>query len=187
MSDLSPFRNEPILELRRGSVRASLDGALAALDARLALEVPVMVGGETRAPAGDELLSTDPGAPERVVARAAVAGATDVDAAVAGAAHAYRGWEAIGAQGRARALLGAAAWMRERRLELAALALRECAKPWPEADADVCEAIDFLEYYARAAIELERPRPLLQVPGEHNELRYAARGVAAVIAPWNFP
>ena len=48
--------------------------------------------------------------------------------------------------------------MRERRLELAALEVRECAKPWPEADADVCEAIDFLEYYARGAIELDRGR-----------------------------
>ena len=65
--------------------------------------------------------------------------------------------------------------------------MRECAKPWPEADADVCEAIDFLEYYARGAVELERGRELVQVPGERNTMRYAPRGVAAVIAPWNFP
>ena len=84
-------------------------------------------------------------------------------------------------------LRGAAARLRERRLELAALQVRECAKPWAEADADVCEAIDFLEYYAREAIELERGRELLQVPGERNTMRYAPRGVAAVIAPWNFP
>jgi RHH-type proline utilization regulon transcriptional repressor/proline dehydrogenase/delta 1-pyrroline-5-carboxylate dehydrogenase len=77
--------------------------------------------------------------------------------------------------------------MRQRRLELAALEVRECAKPWSEADADVCEAIDFLEYYARGAIELETGRPVIQVPGEHNELRYTPRGVAAVISPWNFP
>ncbi len=77
--------------------------------------------------------------------------------------------------------------MRERRLELAALEVRECAKPWPEADGDVCEAIDFLEYYARGAIELGRGRPLLQVPGERNEMAYVGRGVAAVISPWNFP
>jgi RHH-type proline utilization regulon transcriptional repressor/proline dehydrogenase/delta 1-pyrroline-5-carboxylate dehydrogenase len=88
---------------------------------------------------------------------------------------------------RSAALLRAAAWIRERRLELAALEVRECAKPWPEADADVCEAIDFLEYYARSAIELDHGRQLLQVPGEHNELAYAPRGVVAVISPWNFP
>jgi RHH-type transcriptional regulator, proline utilization regulon repressor / proline dehydrogenase / delta 1-pyrroline-5-carboxylate dehydrogenase len=84
-------------------------------------------------------------------------------------------------------LRGAAARLRERRLELAALQVRECAKPWPEADADVCEAIDFLEYYALSALQLERGRELVQVPGERNSMRYAPRGVVAVIAPWNFP
>ena len=57
---------------------------------------------------------------------------------------------------RAEVLITAAAWLRERRLEIAALEVRETAKPWREADGDVCEAIDFLEYYARAAIALER-------------------------------
>jgi predicted delta-1-pyrroline-5-carboxylate dehydrogenase group 2 len=84
-------------------------------------------------------------------------------------------------------LLVAARRLRERRLELAALQVRECAKPWVEADADVCEAIDFLEYYAREAVELERGRSLLQVPGERNSMRYGPRGVVAVISPWNFP
>ena len=51
----------------------------------------------------------------------------------------------------------------------------------------MCEAIDFLEYYARGAIELDAAPPLLQVPGERNEMRYVPRGVVAVIAPWNFP
>ena len=96
-------------------------------------------------------------------------------------------WRETPASERAAALVRAAAWLRERRLELAALEVRECAKPWPEADADVCEAIDFLEYYARAAIELGHGRQLLQVPGEHNELSYAPLGIVAVISPWNFP
>ena len=81
----------------------------------------------------------------------------------------------------------AAQWLRERRLEAAALAVRECAKPWPEADADVCEAIDFLEYYARGALDIAQGAPLLQVPGEKNTLTYGPRGVVAVISPWNFP
>jgi RHH-type proline utilization regulon transcriptional repressor/proline dehydrogenase/delta 1-pyrroline-5-carboxylate dehydrogenase len=62
-----------------------------------------------------------------------------------------------------------------------------CPRRGPEADADVCEAIDYLEYYARGAIELERGGALLQVAGERNALHYAPRGVTAVIAPWNFP
>ena len=182
---LPPFANEPILELRRASVRAGLDDALARMDAQLPLKVAVMVGDQERF--DEELASTDPGEPERVVAHTARATAADVDAAVGMARGGFRDWSARGAEERAAALRAAAAWMRERRLELAALEVRECAKPWPEADADVCEAIDFLEYYARGAIELERGPELMQVPGERNELRYVPRGVAAVISPWNFP
>jgi RHH-type transcriptional regulator, proline utilization regulon repressor / proline dehydrogenase / delta 1-pyrroline-5-carboxylate dehydrogenase len=185
MTTLEPFRNEPILELRRASVRAGLDGALAAVDGSLPISVPVLIGDETRA--GSQLASTDPGASGRVVAQAACSSPDEVAAAVAEAQRGAAQWRAVPASERAVALLRAAHWIRERRLELAALEVRECAKPWSEADADVCEAIDFLEYYARAAIELAQGRPLLQVPGEHNRLAYAPRGIVAVISPWNFP
>jgi RHH-type proline utilization regulon transcriptional repressor/proline dehydrogenase/delta 1-pyrroline-5-carboxylate dehydrogenase len=185
MAGLPPFANEPILELRRGAVRAQLADSLLALDRTLPLRVPIIIAGDERN--GDALLSTDPGDPHRVVASAPVAVDGDVAAAVAGARDGYAAWSATPATERARALLGAAAWMRERRLELAALQVRECAKPWREADGDVCEAIDFLEYYARGAIALARGTEILQVPGERNELRYVPRGVTAVIAPWNFP
>jgi RHH-type proline utilization regulon transcriptional repressor/proline dehydrogenase/delta 1-pyrroline-5-carboxylate dehydrogenase len=77
--------------------------------------------------------------------------------------------------------------MRARRMRLAALCVRECAKPWAEADGDVAEAIDYLEYYARGALTLERGGAVLDVAGERNRLRYAPRGVCAVISPWNFP
>ena len=185
LADLPPFANEPILELRRTAVRGRLADALAGLDRRLPVSVPVMIGPDRRE--GDAVISTDPGDPDRVVARAAAATPAEAAAAVDRAQEAFGGWSARSASERAQALLGAAARLRERRLELAALEVRECAKPWREADADVCEAIDFLEYYARDAIALERGPELLQVPGERNELRYRPRGVVAVIAPWNFP
>jgi RHH-type proline utilization regulon transcriptional repressor/proline dehydrogenase/delta 1-pyrroline-5-carboxylate dehydrogenase len=180
---LEPFANEPVLELRRGAERKRLQDALGMLE--LPVRVPVWIGEEQRD--GDELVSTDPCEPGRVVALAARATPAEAGAAVAAARAAFPAWAATPAAERAAALLRAAGWMRERRAGLAALAVRECAKPWPEADADVCEAIDFLEFYARGAIELAEGAPLLQVPGEHNELRYVPRGVCAVISPWNFP
>ncbi len=183
---MKPFANEPILELRRAAVRDGLADALADVDRTLPVEVPVAVGaGRRNGPAYIE--STDPGQVDRLVARATRGTSDDVDAAVAEARGGFAAWSARRASDRALALVAAAAWMRERRLELAALEVRECAKPWPEADGDVCEAIDFLEYYARAAVELEAGRPLLQVAGERNELRYVPRGVVGVISPWNFP
>ena len=66
MSTLAPFANEPVLELRRAPVRAQLEDAMAGLAPTLPLRVPAMIGIHER---GDgELLSTDPGEPERVVA-----------------------------------------------------------------------------------------------------------------------
>jgi RHH-type proline utilization regulon transcriptional repressor/proline dehydrogenase/delta 1-pyrroline-5-carboxylate dehydrogenase len=179
------FRNEPILELRRAPARDSLLAALRELDERLPLSVPVLIGGDRGEAEG--LDSTDPGAPGRIVARAGRASEDDAAAAVEAAGRGFRDWGARPAIERAEVLRAAAARLRERRLLLAALEVRECAKPWPEADADVCEAIDFLEYYAREAIELDRGRSLLQAPGERNTMRYAPRGVAVVISPWNFP
>ena len=174
-----------MLELRRANVRSGLADALARLDQELPIEVPLLIGSEARR--GEAILSTDPGRPERVVARCAAAGEDEAAAGVSEAARSFPSWSARSAQDRAATLVRAAAWMRERRLELAALEVRECAKPWPEADADVCEAIDFLEYYAREAVALDQGAELVQVPGERNEMRYRARGVAAVISPWNFP
>jgi RHH-type proline utilization regulon transcriptional repressor/proline dehydrogenase/delta 1-pyrroline-5-carboxylate dehydrogenase len=106
---------------------------------------------------------------------------------VGAAVQASPAWRSKPARERAEALTAAATHLRRQRNTAAAIQVRECGKPWPEADADVCEAIDFLEYYAREAVRLDAGRELLQVPGERNTMRYVARGVAAVIAPWNFP
>jgi RHH-type proline utilization regulon transcriptional repressor/proline dehydrogenase/delta 1-pyrroline-5-carboxylate dehydrogenase len=179
---MEPFANEPILELRRAPHRQLLLDALDALE--LPVRAPVWIGDDRRD--GDELVSTDPGDPDRVVALAAVATPEEVERAVA-TARASR-WPQVPVAERARLLVATAARLREQRAGLAALAVRECAKPWGEADADVCEAIDFLEYYARQALALqEQSPPLLQPPGERNELHYVPRGPCAVIAPWNFP
>jgi RHH-type proline utilization regulon transcriptional repressor/proline dehydrogenase/delta 1-pyrroline-5-carboxylate dehydrogenase len=185
MTELPPFTNEPALELRRASERAALLDALGELDAAGPVRAPVWVGEKRRD--GEQLVSTSPADPLRVVALAAVAREDEVDAALDAALHGADAWRTSTAVHRARVLRGVAGMLRARRRTLAALELRECGKPWDQADADVCEAIDFLEYYARQAIELEAGRPLAQVPGEHNEMRYVPCGVVAVIAPWNFP
>ena len=181
MSATTSFRNEPLLEFRRESVRAQALRALAELRARLPLHV-VSSGGRA-----GELVSTNPAHPGEVVAIAPEASSADANNAVARAAGAFREWSRRPADERAGALQRAAGFLRERRHALAALAVLEAGKPWPEADADVCEAIDFLEYYAAGVLALEQGRPLIQMPGERNTLRYFPRGVCAVIAPWNFP
>ena len=60
-------------------------------------------------------------------------------------------------------------------------------KQFDQAQADVAEAIDFLEYYAREMIRLGAPARMGRAPGEMSRLVYQPKGIAAVIAPWNFP
>jgi RHH-type proline utilization regulon transcriptional repressor/proline dehydrogenase/delta 1-pyrroline-5-carboxylate dehydrogenase len=84
-------------------------------------------------------------------------------------------------------LFRAAAWLRARRDRVAALEVFEAGKPWKEADADVCEAIDFCEYYGREMLRLDQGGAVQSPPGEANALSYAGKGVGVVIAPWNFP
>jgi len=100
---------------------------------------------------------------------------------------AFADWRQTSAVQRGQMLLRAADAMRSQRDELSAQVVRESAKTWAEADADVCEAIDFAAFYARQAAALFEPKRLGRFAGEHNERRYEPRGVAAVISPWNFP
>jgi RHH-type transcriptional regulator, proline utilization regulon repressor / proline dehydrogenase / delta 1-pyrroline-5-carboxylate dehydrogenase len=180
------FANEPVLELRRATVRESLQAALRELDPRLPLQVPILVGEREELPEPFE--STDPGRPSRVVAVAGRSTPEHVEAAVRDAGErGFGAWSRRSADSRAAVLSRAAGILRSNRLELAALQVRECGKPWGEADGDVCEAVDFLEYYARGALEMDPGAELVQVPGERNTMRYRPRGVVGVISPWNFP
>lgn len=110
-----------------------------------------------------------------------------VDAMLAQATSAFPRWRAVPVLDRARCLVKAAALMRAQRDTLSAIVIAESGKGWAGADADVCEAIDFCEYYAREAVALFEPRRLGRFIGEHDEERHRPRGVAVVIAPWNFP
>jgi 1-pyrroline-5-carboxylate dehydrogenase len=77
--------------------------------------------------------------------------------------------------------------MRRRRLEFAAWMVYEVGKNWVEADVDVAEAIDFMEFYAREMIRLGQIQPLTSLPEEDNRLTYIPLGVGVIIPPWNFP
>ncbi len=112
---------------------------------------------------------------------------TQADAAIGKAAKAFPRWRDTPAMERASMLVRCANLMRERRDTLAGVMIREAGKTWREADADVCEAIDFCEYYAREAVPMFQPRRLGQFIGELDQHLHEPRGVAVVIAPWNFP
>ena len=182
----SLFRNEPTADFAVADNRLRMREALSHVKTELGQNYPLWIDGqavETNA----SLKSIDPSDFSQVVGISAAAEPRHAADAVAAARRALPAWIALGARGRAEFLHGAAESLRSRRFELAAWEVLECGKTITrEADADVCEAIDFCEYYAQSAIAMDAGRKV-HVPGEENRTEYLPRGVAAVIAPWNFP
>jgi RHH-type proline utilization regulon transcriptional repressor/proline dehydrogenase/delta 1-pyrroline-5-carboxylate dehydrogenase len=106
---------------------------------------------------------------------------------LARAERAFEVWRDVDPRLRADVLVRTADKMRARRDELSGIAVKEAGKPWAEADADVCEAIDFCAYYAREAVGLFERERMGRFIGELDEQWYQPRGVAVIISPWNFP
>ncbi len=180
------YVHEPLAEWRRAEVRETFAMAASSAPTAFALEVPGVIGGE-RVRTAHTIDSVDPGRPHTVVATSASCGPREAEDAVEAAGAALGSWRRTPAAERAGVLFRAAEWMRARRQGLAALQVYEAGKPGPEADADVCEAIDFCEYYGREMLRLDGGGAVESPPGEANSLRYQAKGVGVVIAPWNFP
>ena len=181
-----PYEPEPVLEWRRATHRAAFHVAVTDALGRLGMEVPALIGGEWGMTT-NTIESVDPGRTDRLVATSASCTAADADRAVAAALDASERWRHTPPHDRAAVLFRAAEWMRTRRQELAALEVFEAGKPWDQSDADVCEAIDFCEYYGREMIRLGQGGEVQSPPGEKNSLLYQGKGVGVVIAPWNFP
>jgi len=110
----------------------------------------------------------------------------DVNLAVTKANRAKSKWSNTSIKYRANILRKIANKIKNKRFELAALEVFEVGKSWVESDADIAEAIDFCNYYADQ-IETLEVNLNYDISGEINSYGYIARGVAVIIAPWNFP
>lgn len=186
-SPITEFRNCAPLDFSRDTVRQQFISALREAQGLFPRECPMVIGGRRRK-AATVATGTSPSDKALVTSKWAEASADDADKAVEAAQKAFPAWAGLGAEARAAILLRIAEELRRRRYLFAAVEVFEAGKPWREADADVCEAVDFLEYYARGAMRLAAPKRLQpNILGERNELRYDPLGVVGVIGPWNFP
>jgi 1-pyrroline-5-carboxylate dehydrogenase len=185
-ADLPPFSNESYRDFSVPEHRAAMEAALAAVRAQFGREYDLLIGGERRR-TGETFVSLNPSKPSEVVGRHQKA-TPELAAQAIEAAHAvFPEWSAVPAPERVRRLVQAAEILRRRTSEFNAWLVYEAGKTWPEAEADVSEAIDFCEYYARRALILENPEPLVQLEGERDRMRYLPLGAGVIIPPWNFP
>lgn len=182
----TPFRNEPPLDFAVGSARMKMANALATVSGKLGLSYPVVIGGK-ELPGAAQMVSINPAHPRQVIGHVAQGAAREVAMAVDIARKTFVAWSKTSAKARSKLLERLADKMRAVRYELAAWEILEVGKTWAEADADVVEAIDFCVFYAEEMRRLGHGHLTQNLPGEISIENYVPRGVAAIIAPWNFP
>ena len=180
------YAPEPLVRWFAPEAPSLMSAALEAVRASFGSDVPGLVGRSELHTSGT-IVSVDPADPATVVAVSACCGPSEGDRAVAAAGSAFEAWSRAGPADRAGVLFRAADWLRRRKLEVAALEVFEAGKCWHDADADVAEAIDLLEYYGRQGLRLAQGAEVDSPPGETSRLTQRGRGVAVVISRWDFP
>ncbi len=180
------FRNAPLLNFALLNNRESFARAMTEAQKTFGTTWPIIIGTEEYRT--DRIItSTNPSNTTQTVGKVCAADIPLAKKAVETAQKAHVSWSRLPAEERASLLMKLAEIMTRRRNELSATMVYEVGKNWREADGDVCEAIDFCRYYALEMMRLAEPQKLGHVAGESNTMFYQSRGVAAIIAPWNFP
>jgi acyl-CoA reductase-like NAD-dependent aldehyde dehydrogenase len=150
-------------------------------------EYGLFIGGESTEPASGEVRDlTEPATGDRL-ARAAMAGAADVDRAVAAARAAVEGdWGRTPGPERSRLLHALADAIVANRAELAELESRNVGKAISSVKAELHQAVENFRYYGSAIATISgRANPI-----GGSLLFYSLKepvGVAAQIVPWNYP
>jgi 1-pyrroline-5-carboxylate dehydrogenase len=183
---LPHYSNEVYLDWSDETNQNSMRTALQKVEGELGKSYPLIIGGKEVETDG-EITSVNPSEPSQLVGHVASATEREADMALETATKTFETWSRTKPEARARILLRASAIMKRRKFELLAWEVYEGGKPWGEADAQVAEAIDFLEYYAREMLRLKDGKGLYSVAGEENHYSYQPMGVGVIIAPWNFP
>jgi RHH-type transcriptional regulator, proline utilization regulon repressor / proline dehydrogenase / delta 1-pyrroline-5-carboxylate dehydrogenase len=179
------FSNAPHSDFSQPAARQSFAQALTHITPLLGHihSYPMLAGISCRGP---ELISVNPSQPDQIIARFPTVSSDQLDPLIQQVQDHMVSWQKVPPRTRANILFHTAKLMRTRKAELAAWEVLETGKPWREADADIAEAIDFLEFYGREMIRLGTPRRLGTEPGELNQRIFLPRGLAVVISPWNF-
>lgn len=128
---------------------------------------------------GAEILSRVPGSTlgDDLVADSRVTSPEALEALVASTSAAGAGWAALGGKGRAEVLRRAAVSLEQRRAQLIEVMAAECGKTLDQADPEVSEAIDFANFYAHLAEQLDEIDGAVAEPV----------ALTVVTPPWNFP
>jgi 1-pyrroline-5-carboxylate dehydrogenase len=183
-----PYKCEALSDFSQQKHNVAFEQALLLAREDLGRTHPVKIGDE-QLNTSHKITSINPANHREVIGYIHMADIDEIEKAISVAKNAFLSWKEVPIIERSKILIKGAQIMRNRKFYLAALMTLEAGKTRAEADADVAEAIDFLEYYGRQIIRINLlTKEVLSIPKvENNTYRYIPLGVGAIIAPWNFP
>ena len=183
---MKQFKNEPFTNFSVKKNSKKFKHALTKVRSAFNKEYDLIINGE-RFKTEDKLNSYNPSNPEEIVGIHQKATGEQAIKAITSANKKFSEWKNVPVEKRAEYLFKAAKIMRKRKFEFASWMVYEVGKNWAEADGDVAEAIDFMEFYGREALRYSKGIKLVKIKGETNKQEYIPLGVGVVIPPWNFP
>ena len=183
---LSVFGNLELVDFSVSENQERMEKAIDLVRSQLGREYDIVIGGR-HLRTENKFRSFNPSLKSEVLGVFQKGGRDLAQPAMKAAESAFQKWSRTPPTERVKLVLEVARLLRERRYELSAWMVLEVGKSWVEADADLAEAVDFCEFYAREMLRLAEPQPLIHYEAEENELVYIPLGVGVIIPPWNFP
>ncbi|MFF2447113.1 L-glutamate gamma-semialdehyde dehydrogenase [Neobacillus sp. NPDC058068] len=183
---VQPYKHEPFTDFSKEENRQAYLKALETVEGYLGQDYDLVIGGE-KITTEDKIVSYNPANTAQVIGRVSKASKDLAEKAMQAAVEAFKTWKKTKPEVRADVLFKAATMIRRRKDEFSALLTKEAGKSWREADVEVAEGIDFLEYYGRQMLALKNGVPVNSRPDEYNRYDYIPLGVGVIISPWNFP
>ncbi|EXJ82052.1 delta-1-pyrroline-5-carboxylate dehydrogenase, mitochondrial [Capronia coronata CBS 617.96] len=194
MSTLAAFKipnisNEPNRHYAKGSPdRDGLAAAVATLQSKVPLEIPLVVSGKS-IKTSSILTQSNPSSHATTIAKYSNASTEDVNNAIEGALAAKPAWESLPFADRAAIFLKAADLISTKyRYEImAATMLGQGKNAWQAEIDSAAELADFLRFNVRYAEELYGQQPPYNSPGVWNRVEYRPlEGFVYAISPFNF-
>ena len=174
--DTEPFKNEPDTDFSLPENRLWIQKKVIDWELRTHPPIPLVIAGE-------EIFSEhiekgiDPSRPHVAAYTYCLADTSLIDKALTCSTRTAQQWAAQPFEERSLLLGKAAQLFRERRGDLIGAMIADGGKTVLEADPEVSEAVDFLEYYRK------NWEKLLTM----HDLKWSPKGTVLVAPPWNFP
>ncbi|MFA5888601.1 MAG: L-glutamate gamma-semialdehyde dehydrogenase [Candidatus Nanoarchaeia archaeon] len=183
------FKNCEYFDYSKDENKNPMLEAIAKVKSEFGKQYPMIIGKGKLQFTSDEntIKSYNPSSKNELIGIVSKGNSSHAEDALEEASRAFETWKRVPLEKRIDVMLKARQLLIQRRHEFNAYCVLESGQIWNEADGEVAEAIDFLDFYSRHAERLLRKQRVTKKSDEDGFVQNIPLGVGAVIPPWNYP